>query len=102
MAHEHTEGGGAPPSNDCCSSLVTLPTVLPTTIPSLVEFRSQLTQQMQIWRLSTITGLVDWTSGLDWWIGLVDWTGGLILKFMHITLLTNKTHLPVGLHDTSY
>ena len=26
---------------------------------------------------STITGLVDWTGGLDWWTGLVDWTSGL-------------------------
>ena len=25
-----------------------------------------------------LTGLVDWTSGLDWWTGLMDWTDGLV------------------------
>ena len=34
------------------------------------------------------TGLVDWTSELDWWTGLVDWTGGLTLKsFLHIPVM---------------
>ena len=36
-----------------------------------------------------LTGLVDWTGGLDWWTGLVDWTGGLTPKI--IFMLFNKT-----------
>ena len=43
---------------------------------------------------------LDWTSELDWWTGLVDWTGGLTLKI--IFMLSNETHLPVGLHDAQY
>ena len=24
-----------------------------------------------------LTGLLEWTGGMDWWNGLVEWTGGM-------------------------